>query len=324
MMKSKLTTLLLLILIVTACKPSQPATEIPEMSASESQYQSPATAEPLPPTDIPTAPPTETPFDLQPAGGQRIEFETEDGAVLVGYYFPAIIPNAPVLVLMHWAGGDQQDWLDVGMVQWLQNRLDENPIPENQESVYPEMPPGVSYAVFTFDFRDYGESQPFPGASFAELAAGWVTDAKAAYQTASEMAGVDPTRLAGLGSSIGADAVVDACIESACRGTFSISPGGFLQIPFQQAVTKLAEQEWITAPEPGETPGPIFCVASEQDIPSSDTCKSVVGEPYRYLIYPGELHGTLLLQAPNNPPEIGQIIQDWLFFTFGTAEPPAG
>jgi len=321
-MKTKLAILLLFILTFTACNPSEPATQTPQMAATEILDQTPVTPEPLPPTEEPSPTPTETPFDLQPATGQRIEFETEDGTVLVGYFYPAIIPNAPVVILMHWAGGDQRDWMDVGMVQWLQNRLDENPIPETQEGVYPDMPPGVSFAVFTFDFRDYGESQPFPGVSFAELAAGWLLDARAAYQTASEMSGVDPTRLAGLGSSIGADAVVDACIQSLCLGTFSVSPGGFLQIPYQQAVTELAAQEWITIPEAGGSTSPIFCVASEGDIPSSDVCKSVKEDWYQYVLFAGELHGTLLLQAPNNPPEIGQLMQEWLFYTFGITEPP--
>ncbi len=319
-MKTRLTLLILLILTVTACKPAQPAAETPAAAITENQEQPLETTEPPPPTEQPTEPPTETTFEFQPATGQRIEFEAEDGAVLVGYYYPAIIPNAPVIILMHWAGGDQRDWTDVGMVQWLQNRLDENPIPPGQEAVYPSMPLGLSFAVFTFDFRDFGESQPFPGVSFAELAAGWVMDARAAYQTAREMVGVDPARVAGLGSSIGADGVVDACVDAACLGTFSISPGGYLQIPYQDAVTGLAEQEWITIPEPESATAPIFCVASEQDVPSADSCKSVTEDPYRHVIFPGELHGTLLLKAPNNPPEIGQLILDWLDFMFGIPE----
>ncbi len=319
-MKTRLIILILLVLIVTACKPAQPTAETPDTAATESQEQPPATTEPPPPTEQPTEPPTEMPFDLQPATGQRIEFEAEDGAQLVGYYYPAIIPNAPVIVLMHWAGGDQRDWTDVGMVQWLQNRLDENPIPEAQQAIYPAMPLGLSFAVFTFDFRDFGESQPFPGVSFAELAAGWVMDAKAAYQTAKEMTGVDLARVAGLGSSIGADGVVDACVDAACLGTFSISPGGYLQIPYQDAVTDLADEAWITIPEPESATAPIFCVASEKDVPSAGSCKSVSEDPYRYVIFPGELHGTLLLKAPNNPPEIGQLILDWIEFTFGITE----
>jgi len=319
-MKTRLSLLILLVLTVTACKPVQPTAETPKPVVTENQEQPPATAESLPPTEQPTQPPTETPFDLQPANRQRIEFEAEDGAILVGYYYPAFFPNAPVIVLMHWAGGDQKDWVEVGMVQWLQNRPDENPIPEEQEIVYPPMAPALSFAVFTFDFRDFGESQSFPGVSFATLATGWVMDARAAYQTAREMVGVDPTRVAGLGSSIGADGVVDACIDANCLGTFSISPGGYLQIPYYDAVTDLADEEWITIPEPGYPSGPISCVASEQDVPSAEACKSVTEEPYRYVIFPGELHGTLLLRVPNNPPDIGQLILDWLLFTFDITE----
>jgi hypothetical protein len=315
-MKTKLTILILLALLAAACEPTQTVAETQEPGVPEGQEQQPAATEP-PPTEPPTESPTETPFDLQPAAGQRIEFEAEDGAKLVGYYYPAIIPNAPVIVLMHWAGGTQVDWIEVGLVQWLQNRPDENPIPEGQKAVYPPMPPGLSFAVFTFDFRDFGESQSFPGISFSDLAAGWVMDAKAAYKTAKEMTGVDPSQAAGLGSSIGADGVVDACSDAACQGAFSLSPGGYLGIPYDTAVTNLANEEWIAIPEPGEQTAPIFCAASEQDIPSADACKSVTKDPYRYIIFPGELHGTLLLIAPGNPPDIGQLILDWLEFIFG-------
>ena len=315
-MKAKLTILILLVLCLVACKPAQPGTGTPEPVATESQEQPPATTEPPPPTEQPTEPPTEMPFDLQPAAGQRLEFEAEDEAKLVGYYYPAIIPNAPVIVLMHWAGGTQVDWMDVGLVQWLQNRLDENPIPEEQEAIYPPMPPGLSFAVFTFDFRNFGESQSFPGASFSTLATGWLMDAKAAYKTAKEMTGVDPTRVAGLGSSIGADGVVDACVGATCLGTFSLSPGGYLQIPYDNAVTDLADEAWITIPEPDDPTAPIFCVASVQDLPCADACQSITADPYQYILFPGEAHGTLLLKVPTNPPDIGQIILDWLLFTF--------
>ena len=308
------------VVVLAACNPITPSVATSTTEIDAGSVQPPATPKPSPPTEEPTEPPIETPFSLQPAAGQRVEFEAEDGVQLVGYFYPAVISNAPVVVLMHWAGGDQTDWTEIGMVQWLQNRLAENPIPPEQVGIFPPVPVGLSFAVFTFDFRDFGESQPFPGVSFMQIASGWLLDAKAAYKTAKEMLGVDPVRVAGFGSSIGADAVVDACIDATCLGTFSLSPGGYLQIPYENAVTDLSDEVWLTIPKAESLTAPIYCVASEMDIPSSRVCESVTTDPYRHIIFPGEVHGSLLLVAPTNPPEIGQVILDWLLYTFSLSE----
>lgn len=258
-----------------------------------------------PATEAPTEPPAdETKMEESglPADPQRMEFQAEDGLNLVGYYYPSKYANAPIVVLMHWAGGDQTDWPMVGMVQWLQNRPDENPIPEGQEHIYPSMPEDVSFAVFTFDFRGYGESDPMPDWD----PEGLLMDAKAAYATAQAIPDIDPTRMAGLGSSNGADAVVDTCGEG-CLGCFSLSPGSYLNIDYTTQVQDVLDPA-------GK---PAWCVASEEDPAAYPTCNNTSGENFKATIYPGNKHGTQLLIPPDDPEDIGQVIFDWLVLTFG-------
>lgn len=252
-MNRKFSFLALCLLMLISCGPS--ATEEPVPIATETAA-----------TDTPQ--PTATNPPSASAGPQRIEFSAEDGTPLVGYYYPAQVPNSPVVVLMHWAPGDQQDWMKLNMIDWLTGT--------NPGSFASEFLP-KSYAAFTFDFRGYGES----GGQFNP--AGWLMDAKAAYETVQTLPGVDPMRIVGLGSSIGADAVVDAC-GNICKGTFSLSPGGYLNVPYSDAVTALSQNS--------STPLHIVCFASEGDRESAPACQSASGEFHQSVIFPGNLHGT--------------------------------
>ena len=176
-------------------------------------------------------------FDPQPPEGQRMQFETSDGTALIGYYYPASVPNAPIVVLMHWAGGDQTDWQKNGVIDWLQNRGGGSGAQSlsQQSVVYPPMPESVSFAVFTFDFRGFGESSGKFDRS------GGLLDAKSAYEFAKRLEDVDPTRMAGIGSSIGSDGVVDGCADG-CLGAFSFSPGSYLTLSYADEVKRLDDE----------------------------------------------------------------------------------
>ncbi len=274
--------LALCLLMLTSCGPS--TTEEPVPVATETL--APSATETTAPADTPQ--PTATTQPAVPTEPQRIEFSAEDGTPLVGYFYPASVPNSPVIVLMHWAQGDQQDWLKIGMLDWLTGA--------NPGAFTTQLLP-ASYAAFTFDFRGYGES----GGDYD--AAGWLLDAKAAYETAQTLPGVDPMRVVGLGSSIGADAVVDSCGDI-CKGAFSLSPGGYLGIPYAKAVAFFDD--------PARSPIHIVCIASENDREAAPTCKSASGALYQSAILPGGLHGTeLLSDIPTRETVIPYIIE-WL------------
>lgn len=274
-MNKRIFFLTICLLVLISCSPVNPEDGVPE----EAQ-------EPIPATNTPQPTPTNT--SPAPAEPQKITFNAEDGTPLVGYYYPAQAPNSPVVVLMHWAPGDQTDWTKINMIDWLTGT--------NPGSFASEFLPN-SYAAFTFDFRGYGES----GGEFNP--AGWLMDAKAAYETAQTLPGVDPMRIVGLGSSIGADAVVDACGDI-CKGAFSLSPGGYLNIPYTDAVAFFDD--------PSRNPINIVCIASEGDRESAPACQSASGELYQSVLFPGSLHGTEFLSIESARKEIVPYIIEWL------------
>ena len=304
MKKMNFTILVVLILSLSACQSSalpEAAEAVPERTVEEIPVSEAEVAATPTQAPEPTAEP-EPDFDPLPADGQRMVFQAEDGTELVGYYYPAALPNAPVIVLMHWAGGDQNDWIRNGMVDWLQNRGTQHGenSPSRQSMIYPIMPEGVSFAVFTFDFRGFNKSS----GDFER--AGGLMDAKAAYEFAKTLEGIDPARMAGIGSSIGADGVVDGCADG-CLGALSLSPGGYLGIVYPEGVALLDEKE-----------KPVTCVATEGDTPSAIACEATTGKYYENIIYVGGEHGDQLFQ---NPPEgFGEMFYDWLVRVFEIEE----
>ena len=300
----------LLSLLIAACGTATPlpvpeeATDAPEIVVVTE-----------PPTSTPTEPPAapSKPLSGLAADPQRVEFQAEDGKNLVGYYYPSKYADAPVIILMHWAGGDLCDWKDIA--RWMQNRLDENPAklerceaetrpaPWWDPTWFPAMNPDISIAVFAFDFRDYGESES--GGSWDALK----LDAKAAFVAAAGFEGVDATRMASMGASIGADGAPDGCLlynqeaGSGCVGALSLSPGNYLGMNYAEVVTGLA-------------PHPTWCLAAEQDGESAPTCNSASGDHYRLQIYPGDDHGMMLI-VPGLDPLPMILIQDFMELVFG-------
>ncbi len=300
MKKPVLTILFVMMLLLSACQSNVTETSAPaQMEAAVEEAVAPVAT----PTQIPESTVEPEPaFEPQPADGQRMTFQSEDGTELVGYYYPASVPNAPVIVLMHWARGNQNDWLNNGMVAWLQNRGATHGVnsPSKQSVIYPPMPAGVSFAVFTFDFRGFHESS---GDFTPE---GGLMDAKAAYEFAKTLAGVDAARVAGIGASIGADGVADGCGEG-CIGALSLSPGGYLGVVYPEAVSALDNEK-----------KPVTCVATEGDTPSAIACEATTGKYYEKFIYIGGEHGDQLYQ---NPPEgFGEMLYDWLVKVFEIKE----
>jgi len=313
-MKSKLpivATILIALLLASACGPGGATTAAPSGSqppAAPSDTQAPPTVPP--PTPSPTIPPKPEPT--------RVEFQAEDGRALVGYFYPSPYPNAPVVVLMHMMGFTQADWVKLGLVAWLQNWPSSGGggmfAPALQTSIYPPMPQGISFAVFTFDYRGMGESLPempnsMTSSEFDQWIAGWLMDSKAAYEKAMTMPGVDPTSMAGIGASIGADGVVDACVAG-CLGALSLSPGDYLNVKYTDAVKAV-----------DDAGKPVWCIAHEKDKPSANACKAASGEHYKSIIYTegGEeygTHGMMFLMPEYAPPDIGQVILDWILLTF--------
>jgi dienelactone hydrolase len=263
--------------------PTEPPPE-PVVEPTTAPTEPPEEGEPAVPTEEPTALPEPT-LELFDAEPTRVEFEADDGTMLVGTFWAPAEPSAPGVLLMHWARGDRTDWYPIATL--LQGRA----IAEYASAM--QAPPG--YAVFAFDFRGYGESggeQDWPSN---------VADAREALEVFRSQPGVDPDAIFMVGASIGSDAAVDACGEG-CIGAVSLSPGGFLGIPYLEALVALGGK-------------PVLCVAAEGDSPSHSACRS--GEElglgdYRVHIYTGSAHGMQMFDITDQTPALTDLLFAWL------------
>ena len=279
----------------TGTKPTSPPTAAPSGATAPATEPKGPEATEMGPTDVPT-PEVLSPLPPDP---QRIEFQAEDGQALVGTYYPAAVNPAPLVVLMHWAPGDENDW--VAIAAWLQNRgleVEPGANPWLDPSWFPPMLEGQSFAVFSFTFRGC------EGGCSTFDREGWLLDAKAAMQTAKELDGVNPEQIATIGASIGADGAVDACGEG-CLGALSFSPGGFLTVPYDEAVTAI-----------DGAGKPAWCLAAEEDPGSAPACQSASGDHYRMEMYPGTSHGMDLIR-PEMDPNTLELVLEFLQLVFG-------
>jgi dienelactone hydrolase len=236
--------------------------------------------------------------------GQRVTFKAEDGRELVGYFYPAWKPNAPIVVLMHEYGNRQSTWDESAIIPWMQNWGAQDVA--GQEYVYaggrlPAMPKDLSFAVLTFDFRGHGESLPNLLMSELNDKAPFIMDARAAYLFAQTLPGVDASRVIGIGASIGADAVVDACGEI-CSGAFSVSPGNWLGMEYAKAAQPILARG-----------RPVRCMYAVSDGDAPKTCWSIApSDLYKIFSYTGIKHGMTFFVPRKMERDFGQNLLEFL------------
>jgi len=297
--------------------PAEP--EVPAIPEAVEPPPEPVATDPPPPTDtpeptptlLPLTPTTEPTLEPLPPEPVDVEFQAEDMVVLKGRYYPAAVNPAPMIVLMHWAPGDKEEWNE--MAFWFQNRGLAGTSPKAGQQTwldptwFPPMLAGQSFAVFTFTFRgcDNGCSSFNPN--------GWFLDAIAAMETAAALEGVDPALITTIGASIGADGSPDACgpfnniHNNGCLSALSLSPGSYLRVPYDGAVAALEAQD---------PPKPVWCFYSKGDGESALACKSATGELYQPFEWDGSRHGMMLID-PAVDPSAMELILEFLKLTYG-------
>jgi hypothetical protein len=247
--------------------------------------------------------------DTLPPDPQEVTFQAADGQALSGYYYPAAVNPAPLVMLMHWAGGDKSDWYEVA--PWLQNRGLNNPFPNPGTEAwwdptwFPAVPARLSWGVFIFSLRG---CLPTPDGCTGWTPAEWLLDVRVAMTTAAALEGVDASRIVTIGSSVGADGAPDGCAwlneqqPGSCRGTLSLSPGNYLDIPYPQVIETLGrDQPPVTA----------WCLADENEFGMCQVAEDSANPAYRDLLIPGGQHGTRMLRAGLEPLPM-QLILDFL------------
>jgi predicted esterase len=250
-----------------------------------------------------------------PADPQEIVFQASDGRMLSGYFYPAAVSPAPVVVMMHWVGGDKSDWYEIA--PWLQNRGLANPFPNPgteywwDPSWFPAVPAGVSYGVFIFSFRD---CSPYDAGCASWTPEGGYLDAQAAMQKATTLEGVDPTRIVAIGSSVGADGAPDACAwlneqqPGSCRGALSLSPGNYMNIAYTDVVQTLGSSD---------PPVAAWCLADENEYAICQAAEGSGNPLFLEYLIPGGSHGNRMLN-PDMDPQPMQLILDFLAETVGS------
>jgi hypothetical protein len=239
---------------------------------------------------------------IYPPEPREVIFEAQDGQVLTGTYYPSDESPAPVIVLMHWADGDEGEWSVIS--RWLQNRGLLEDVNDGGDlwlspSWFPDMPDSLSPAVFTFTFRDCrGGCKSYPTAE-------WLLDAQAAMEIASMLEGVDKNRVVAVGASIGADGAVDGCqfmnetLPGTCLGAFALSPGSYLTMPYEEAAQALLNDD---------PPRTVWCLFTKWDDVALETCPDVSGAnniEYGYI----NLHGFELIMPGLVPSPLDLLLE---------------
>jgi dienelactone hydrolase len=235
-------------------------------------------------------------------------FQTLDGVNLEGMFYPAAMTNAPIIVLMHWAPGDQHDWSAIA--PWLQNRGYQSDLPEGgltwlDPTWFPSLGDDLSFNVFTFTFRGC------EGGCANFDREGWLQDVEAVMTHITDLEAADLSRVMTIGASIGADGAAFGCHfynnqTEGCQGALSLSPGGYLTFPYSVEVADLESET---------PPKPAWCLFSTEDLPSANACSDITGALYQSFEYPDFSHGMELIhpdQEPNPLDLIFQFIEQYL------------
>jgi dienelactone hydrolase len=227
--------------------------------------------------------------------------QTSDGIDLQGTFYPAEVVNAPLIVLMHWAGGDQGDWMAIA--PWLQNRGVQPEVTEGVSWLNPEwfpvIPEGVSFNVFTFTFRGC------EGGCQSIEPEGWLLDIQVVMAYIRGLENVDLSRVATIGASIGADGAAVGCDAfnadtAGCLGALSLSPGGYLKDSYPDEVVRL---------ETATPPVPAWCLYAVGDTRSASACQNATGDLYQSTEYEGSAHGMTLLTPEFDPNPLVKVLE---------------
>jgi len=302
---------LFMIIFITACLCACSGNHIsPEQSNPDLIAQEPTSFPsdtPVPThtfTPEPTYTPSVTPIVILDPEPIQVNFTSEDGIELEGRYYPASENPAPIIVLVHWARGDMEEWEQIAF--WLQNRGLLVRTPDYNSSWkssdwFPEFFSEGPLSVFVFTLRECqdGCKSYLPGS--------WLMDIEAAMLEVVQLQGVDKNNVLTAGASIGADGALYGCAWmnqigfGSCKGSFSLSPASLLTLPYDE----LANQMIGSQP-----PVPVHCLFGLRDDASMETCTNIDGltaVDYGYI----EDHGFELINQGRNPDPLN-LLNDFI------------
>ena len=307
-------------ILISACGGKQPAKVVDESKKTleeeapeaEPEVKEDASAvEESAPETSESAPPDEEAEPALPADPQKIKFTTSDGVELDGVFYPAGSANAPLVLLMHWAPGDQDDWVEIAY--WLQNRgmggasAGDASTPWLDPTWFPTLDAAKTFNIFTFTLRNC-----VGGCKILERE-NWYLDVLASVEYAYELDGVDKDNIIIIGASVGSDGAIDGCAylnqihPDACNGALSFSPGNYLMIGFEEMVKELGA---------ASDPKPVWCLYAESDPESAAVCGNITEDNYTAYPYSPDVifsngHGMNLI-VPNQDPDPLELVLKFL------------
>lgn len=206
------------------------------------------------------------------ASAEIVTAEATDGLTLVGEFYAAREP-APSILLLHMLGSQRSAWQP--LVPILAR---------------------AGYNILAVDLRGHGETRGARNWSLAE------SDTETWINWLQEQPTSETMPVALVGASIGANlALVGCAADERCATAIALSPG----LDFQGVTPEFAIE--------GLADRPVLLVASQDDTTSADAVKTFFFNARGELgaqLYPGTLHGTALLNAPDAP--VIDLISDWL------------
>ena len=288
-MRKKIWLIALPILMLTACSSAA------DVSSSNANSQTEVNTGAQTDSQVEANPEQQEPIVTAPAEPYRpltrsAAFTASDGTELQGTFYPPENDDAPLIILMHWARGDQNDY--AAIADWLQNRggapeiVSDAPETWLDASWFPKINQDTSYGVFTFTFRDCEQG------CAAFHSAEWLDDAQSAVTFARDLPYIDPDRIIVAGASIGADGAADGCLylnqqaAGSCKGAFSISPGSYLTQTYADVVQQLN--------------APAVCLYAPSDGSAVAACAHVQAENYAAFEI-GSAHGMDLIDPQVQP-----------------------
>jgi alpha-beta hydrolase superfamily lysophospholipase len=237
---------------------------------------------------------------------RNIKLTTADDIGIAAVYFPTEVASAPAVVLVHGLGQTRDAW--TGLATLLQRN-------------------GI--AALALDLRGHGEStrkitaqglqvvnaQKFATQDYEEM----LLDVNAAFDWLEEQPGIAKTRLAVIGSSLGANiALRYAALNGELRAVVLLSPGlVYRGLRTDEAIRKLPAK---TALRVIVSYNDAFAFESSKRLVEMrhETVGTAAANTNELVTCTGNLHGTQMLESVAGLP---QMIINWLKQTLLASEP---
>ena len=229
-------------------------------------------------------------MQLADDGVREFYLSGPNGQTFPVVYYPPSVSSAPAIILMHQVNMDLDQWNAIAPWLWKGDvsKFRDDSFPWLNSSWFPENTLKERPAVFVFTYRDCNNGCGLPDTTKL------LNDAKTVINYAINQPEIDPERITVVGTSVSADAALDACFLMHrdtgfnCQNVLSLSPGSYLDLEYISVVKEMEK-----------TPTHVYCYASRADSESAVLCMgNSPSDAYNYFVGKGKQHGVELF-APD-------------------------